>query len=79
MLFLLMQMTIAVQGEKDKSVGLSNPWTEYVRSVHLWLACISEWRMAADEVYIDYSQNMCPFPQCGVKRRDCCWRARAWR
>jgi hypothetical protein len=35
MLFLLMQITIAVQAEGGKGVGLSNPWTEYVRSVHL--------------------------------------------
>ncbi|KAM3066802.1 hypothetical protein ACMFMG_011871 [Clarireedia jacksonii] len=31
MLFLLMQITTAVQVEGEKSIGLSNPWTEYVR------------------------------------------------
>jgi hypothetical protein len=31
MLFLLMQITIASSTHSGQNVGLSNPWTEYVR------------------------------------------------
>ncbi|PQE25604.1 set domain-containing protein [Rutstroemia sp. NJR-2017a BBW] len=43
MLFLLMQITNAVQGEEDKSVGLSNPWTEYVRLLPEYVPIPTMW------------------------------------
>jgi hypothetical protein len=63
MLFLLMQMTIAVEEAKEngKSPGVSNPWTEYVRMLPRQVPVPTMWSEEQRLLLVGTSLEVDPF------------------
>ncbi len=61
MLFLLMQITIASHVD-DKSVGSSNPWTEYVKMLPDAIPVPTLWSEEERVMLVGTSLEVCRFP-----------------
>lgn len=60
MLFLLMQITIASNSD-DKSIGLSNPWTEYVKMLPDSIPVPTLWSEEERLMLVGTSLEVCTF------------------